>query len=88
VNGLGHYTSLAYSGGSGVSLAAAELLFDGRERIGPDTRFDYGEPRLIALGFIVNRLFVCVCVDRARVRRIILLRKANRRERDAYRKRL
>jgi uncharacterized DUF497 family protein len=70
----------------GISLAAAELLFDGGERLSRDNRFEYGEYRMIARGFIAGRLFLCVFVDRGEVRRIISLRKANRREMDAYRK--
>lgn len=69
----------------GISLAAAEFLFDGTERISRDDRFDYGEVRMIARGMIEGRLFVCVYTDRGDVRRIISLRKANRREQNAYR---
>ena len=70
----------------GISLGAAELLFDGAERVSRDERFEYGERRMVARGLIAGRLFVCVFVDRGGVRRIISLRKANRREGDAYRK--
>ena len=38
------------------------------------------EPRRIALGYIGNRLFHVVFVDRGERRRIISLRKCNRRE--------
>jgi uncharacterized DUF497 family protein len=61
-------------------------MFDGTERISRDDRFVYGETRLIARGLINGRLFVCVFTDRGKARRIISLRKANRREIDAYRK--
>ncbi|WP_207460869.1 BrnT family toxin [Azospirillum sp. SYSU D00513] len=69
----------------GLSLALAELLFNGTERIAEDDRFQYGETRMVARGLIDGRLFVCVYTDRDDVRRIISLRKANRREQDAYR---
>jgi uncharacterized DUF497 family protein len=64
----------------GVSLALAEVLFSGTHVSIADDRFDYGETRQIAFGLINNRLFACVYVDRNGVRRIISLRKANKRE--------
>ena len=63
-----------------ISLALAEVLFAGEYASKPDDRFDYGESREIAVGWIGGRLFVCVYVDREEERRIISLRKANRRE--------
>jgi uncharacterized DUF497 family protein len=64
----------------GVSLALAEVLFSGTHVSISDDRFDYGETRQIAFGLINVRLFACVYVDRNGVRRIISLRKANKRE--------
>ncbi len=49
-----------------------------------DDRFDYGEVREIAVGFIQDRLFVCVYADRDTTRRVISLRKANKREVKRY----
>ena len=50
----------------------------------PDTRRDYGEPRMVALGYIGLRIMSVVFVDRPpeqpTERRIISLRKANSRE--------
>ena len=50
----------------------------------PDTRRDYGEPRMVALGYIGLRIMSVVFVDRPpeqpTERRIISLRKANTRE--------
>ncbi len=69
----------------GISLAFAALLFEEDYKEMPDNRQDYGERRMIASGFIEGRLFVCVYTWRGRRRRIISLRKANGRERDAYR---
>ena len=68
----------------GVSLAAAEELLGGLtvERI--DGRFDYGETRIIALGEIAGRAFVCVYTRRGEVFRPISLRPANRKERRIY----
>jgi len=51
-----------------------------------DDRFDYGEERWVALGFISNILHIMVYTFRAQTIRIISLRKANRRERKYYEK--
>ena len=64
----------------GVSLALAEVLFMGPHVSMTDDRFDYGEVREVAFGLINDRLFVCVYVDRGVQRRVISLRKANKRE--------
>ena len=50
----------------------------------PDQRHEYGEYREIGLGYIGDRLFTVVFVDRGEERRIISLRKANRREEKIY----
>lgn len=52
--------------------------------VAADTRQDYGEARFIALGLIGDRVHVCIYTDRGRTRRIISLRKANRRETIRY----
>jgi uncharacterized DUF497 family protein len=64
----------------GVSLALAEVLFAGPYVSMTDDRFDYGEVREVAFGFINLRLFACVYTDREAERRVISLRKANKRE--------
>src|SRR5271155_2781495 len=68
----------------GVSLALAEALFAGRYLSFADDRFDYGEVREIAFGLIHDRLFACVYADRGTERRVISLRKANKREVKRY----
>jgi uncharacterized protein len=68
----------------GVSLALAQVLFKGPHLSVTDSRFDYGETRQIAFGFINRRLFVCVYADRGGERRVISLRKANSREGKRY----
>lgn len=54
----------------------------------PDTRHDYGEARTVALGYIGLRIMVVVFVDRPPAqpteRRVISLRKANKREVKRY----
>lgn len=68
----------------GVSLALAEVLFAGPHVSMSDDRFDYGEVRQVAFGYIQDRLFVCVYADRETERRVISLRKANQREVNCY----
>lgn len=68
----------------GVSLALAEFLFAGPHLSMNDDRFDYGELRKVTFGLINGRHFVCVHVDRHGDRRVISLRKANRREVKRY----
>jgi uncharacterized DUF497 family protein len=69
----------------GLSLRLAAVLLSGLHDVETDDRFDYGEQREIATGRIGDRLFVCVYTKRGNVYRIISLRKANRREVNAYR---
>lgn len=64
----------------GLSLSAAAKLEWDDALIWHDTRRDYGETRMIALGAIGERLYCVVYVDREDARRIISLRKANYRE--------
>jgi uncharacterized DUF497 family protein len=68
----------------GVSLALAEVLFAGSHLSMTDSRFEYGEVRQVAFGLIGDRLFVCVYADRDAERRVISLRKANKREVKRY----
>lgn len=51
-----------------------------------DIRWDYGERRIGAVGVAQGLMLHCVYTDRDGTRRIISLRMANRKERDAYRK--
>lgn len=50
----------------------------------PDTRQDYGEVRMIGYAFIATRLHNVVFTDRENERRIISLRKANKKEVQNY----
>tara|TARA_B100001105_G_C22225504_1_gene371591 strand:+ start:91 stop:360 length:270 start_codon:yes stop_codon:yes gene_type:complete len=64
----------------GVSLAlAAELDWDSA-LVWVDDRFEYGEHRMIALAPQTGVLYYMAFVDRHSVRRVISLRRANRRE--------
>ena len=64
----------------GVRLRDAARLEWDRAIYEIDDRFDYGEDRAVAYAYVGKRLYACVFTDRGQVRRIILLRKANKRE--------
>ena len=64
----------------GVSLArAADLNWDAA-LVWIDDRFEYAELRMIALAPKIKILYYVAFVDRGGVRRVISLRRANRRE--------
>jgi uncharacterized protein len=68
----------------GVSLSDAER-FDFETATGRiDDRFDYGETRQVAIGWLDGELFTVVFTMRGDVFRIISLRRANRFERNQY----
>ena len=72
----------------GVSLTEAAGFEWGTAVVWPDTRREYGEARMVALGYIGLRIMALVFVDRPpeqpTERRIISLRKANSREVKRY----
>ena len=49
-----------------------------------DNRKDYAEQRMAGIGYIELRLYYVVFVDRDDNRRVISLRKANKREENRY----
>lgn len=69
----------------GLPFDLAVMLFDRPTLERPDTRFDYQEDRVQAIGMIGTVVLACVYTDRSPVRWIISLRPANRKERDEYR---
>ena len=64
----------------GVSLALAGELDWEAALVWVDDRFEYAELRMIALAPKTNILYYAAFVDRGTARRIISLRRANRRE--------
>ena len=68
----------------GLSLAAASELSWDAALVRIDNRTDYGEVRMVALAPIGDMLFYVAFVDREPTRRIISLRRANRREISHY----
>ena len=75
----------------GVDFEFATQIFDARTLERVDSRRDYGERRMIALGKAQDIALTVVYTDRAEVggeidRRIISARKSSRREREAHKK--
>ena len=64
----------------GLSLAVAADLDWETALVWVDDRFDYNETRMIALAPKVDILYYVAFVNRGQVRRVISLRRANRRE--------
>ena len=64
----------------GVSLALAGELDWEAALVWVDDRFEYGELRVIALAPKTGTLYYVAFVERGETRRIISLRRANRRE--------
>jgi len=64
----------------GVSLVLAVELDWEAALVWVDGRFEYSETRMIALAPRTGILYCVAFVDRGEVRRIISLRRANRRE--------
>jgi uncharacterized protein len=64
----------------GVPLALAKELDWDAAMVWIDERFEYGEVRMIALAPKTETLYYVAFVDRGDVRRMISLRRANRRE--------
>lgn len=68
----------------GLSLALAAFLDWDEALLWIDDRQDYGENRVLALAPKTGILYYVAFVDRGDVRRIISLRRANRREVKRY----
>ena len=64
----------------GLSLALAPELDWDAALVWVDARYEYSEARMIALAPDTGILYYVAFVDRGEVRRIISLRRANRRE--------
>lgn len=68
----------------GVSFDAVRSFAFATALVVEDDRKDYGEVRMIALGFIGARLHHLVYTERGEAIRVISLRKANMREIGRY----
>ena len=68
----------------GLDMGRAQEVFDGIGITFRDARLDYGEQRLVRIGYLDGRMVVLVWTKRGDVFRIISLRKANGREQALY----
>lgn len=64
----------------GLSLAFAKQLDWDSALVWIDDRFEYGEMRMVALAPETGVVYYVAFVDRSEVRRVISLRRANRKE--------
>lgn len=68
----------------GLDFADAEQVFTSTIIEFEDTRQDYGECRMICLGYLAGRLMVVGYVQRGEIRHIFSMRKANEREQSRF----
>jgi uncharacterized DUF497 family protein len=64
----------------GLDFADAALVFKGDVLNIEDNRNDYGENRIVSVGFLDERMVRITWTQRGESRRIISMRKANERE--------
>jgi len=67
-----------------IDLAECEAVFDGQMLTREDTREEYGEQRLVSLGWLKGRVVVLVWTDREDSPRFISCREADPHEQEAY----
>jgi uncharacterized DUF497 family protein len=72
----------------GLDFADAPEVFEGIRIEQEDDRFDYGEKRMMTVGYLVRRMVVIIWTQRGPVRHVISMRKANDREQAKYQVRL
>lgn len=72
----------------GFDFSDAEGIFEQSYLVFEDKRKDYGEKRIIVIGWLNSRLVVLIYTKRKRNYRIISLRKANEREKKKFQNRL
>ena len=70
----------------GFDFADAWRVFESHRVIFIDDRFDYGESRLVTIGFLSGRIVTIVYIEDDEIIRIISLRKATKNERTKYNK--
>lgn len=73
-------------GKHGISLNDTKLIEWDTLWALQDSRYDYGEIRMIGYAYIGLRLHCIVYTDRNEIRRVISVRKANKREIKRYAK--
>jgi uncharacterized protein len=72
----------------GIDFRDALHVFDGPTLEVEDRRRDYGEVRMLTVGFLAGRMVMVVWTPREGARRIISMRKCNAKEQARYLQRL
>jgi uncharacterized protein len=75
-------------GARGMDFRDAEQVFAGHHINVLDDRFDYGEQRFQAVGYLRARMVMVVWTPRGEGRHVVSMRKCNEREQKRYRERL
>jgi uncharacterized protein len=70
----------------GLDFEDAAAVFAGWTLNIPDSRRNYGEPRINTIGYLDNRMVIICWTPRGDDRRVISMRKANDREKARYQK--
>jgi uncharacterized DUF497 family protein len=68
----------------GLDFARCEEVFCGPTVEFPDDRCDYGELRMVTIGFLEAELVVIVSTQRDESTRVISMRRATKHERELY----
>lgn len=68
----------------GLDFASAEAVFAGRTFDVRDERRDYGEARIITVGYLAGRMVIVGWTPRGADRHVFTMRKANDREQARY----
>lgn len=68
----------------GIDFAGAEAVFAGETVTIEDGRRAYGEQRFVTFGFLEERIVAVAHTERARVIRIISIRKATNNEKRSF----
>lgn len=71
----------------GLDFMDAAVVFEGQVYEFEDTRKDYGEERIIAVGYLAGRMVMIGYVQRGKTKHIFSMRKANERETKKYQER-
>ena len=68
----------------GLDFLDADKVFDGLKLEFPDDRRDYGELRMLTVGYLSGRMIVVGWTPRGSARHVFSMRKANDREKEKY----
>lgn len=68
----------------GLDFAEADQVFAGVKLERPDERRDYGEVRMLTVGYLRERMVVVCWTPRGDARHVFSMRKANEREKAKY----